>query len=104
MRSRGAEPLAGLAKQAHGERVHGVAGVDRNRNPARAMHRGDAAPPIAAVLDVVVDKKGVVQHFQTGGGRERILAAPAERPSLSRCRGRGAGPCRIARRKSLTSP
>jgi len=60
---RRSDPLAALAKQAHAERVHGVAGVDRNGHPGAAMHRGHAAPRVAAVFDVVVHQKGVVQHF-----------------------------------------
>ena len=47
--------------------------------PDAAMHRGDAAPRVAAVLDVVVDEKGVVQHFQASGGRKRILRTAAQR-------------------------
>ena len=47
--------------------------------PDAAMHRGDAASPIAAVFDVVVHEKGIVQHFQAGGGGERILRTAAQR-------------------------
>ena len=79
-RRRRSEPLAGLAKKAHGERVHGIAGIHGNRNPGAAMHRGDAAPQFAAVFDVVVHEKGVVQHFQAGGRGERILRTAAQRP------------------------
>ena len=102
-RRRRSEPLAGLAKKPHGERVHGVAGVHGDRNPGAAMHRGDAAPRVAAVFDVVVHEKRVVQHFQAGGGGKRVFRAAAQRP-----RGRDAQrrPQALARpvEKSLTSP
>ena len=78
-RGRRPQSLAGLAKQAHGERVHGIAGVHGDWNSRAAMHRGDAASPIAAVLNVVVDEKPIVQHFQAGGGRKRIFRPPAQR-------------------------
>ena len=40
----GAERFAALAKQPHGKRVHGVAGVHGDRHPDPAMHGGNAAP------------------------------------------------------------
>ena len=91
------EPLAGLAEQAHGERVHGVAGIHRDRDPGAAMHRGDATPPVAAVFDVVVHEKCVVQHFQAGGGRKRILARGRPARARSRCTGRAEDPCPTGR-------
>ena len=81
MRSAVAGPsrFAALAKQPHGKRVHGVAGVHGDRHPDAAMHGGIAAPQIAAVLDIVVHQKGVVQHFKAGGRRERVFGAASQR-------------------------
>src|SRR5262249_54057290 len=62
-RSRWSEPLACPAKEAHRKRVHGIAGIHRDRNPGAAMHCRHAASRIASVLDVVVHEKRVVQHF-----------------------------------------
>ena len=70
-----------LAEKAHGERVHGVAGVDRDRHAGAAMHGGTAAPRFAAVLDVVVHEKRVVQHFEAG---RRRTARPRARPPSAR--------------------
>ena len=47
--------------------------------PARRCIVGDAAPRVAAVLDVVVHEKRVVQHFEAGGGGKRILRAATQR-------------------------
>ena len=49
--------------------------------PARRCIVGNAAPQFAAVLDVVVHEKCVVQHFQARGGRE---ARPPHRPPSAR--------------------
>ena len=70
------EPLAGLAEEAHGERVHGIAGVHGNWNPGAAMHCRDAAPRVAAVFNIVVHEKCVVQHFQAGGGGKQRRLPP----------------------------
>ena len=47
--------------------------------PARRCIVGNAAPPVAAVFNVVVHEKRVMQHFQAGGGGKRILRAAAQR-------------------------
>ena len=78
-RRRGPELLAALAEEAHGKRIHGVAGVDGDRNAGTTMHRGHAAPGVAAVLDVVVHEEGVVQHLDAGGGGQRVLRPTAQR-------------------------
>ena len=57
-------------------------------NSRAAMHRGDAPSRIAAVLDVVMDEKPVVQHLQAGGGRKRVLGAPAQRSRRRDAEGR----------------
>ena len=82
------EPLAGLAEQAHGERVHGIAGIHGNWDPRAAMHCRDAAPQVAAVFNIVVHEKCIVQHLQAGGGGKRILAAAAQRPRGRDAQGR----------------
>ena len=73
-----AEPRSGHA-EAHGERIHGVADVDGDGNAGAPMHGRDAAPGIASVLDVVVNQKCVVQHFQARRGIQRLFSAPAKR-------------------------
>jgi hypothetical protein len=43
-----------------------------------SMHGCHAAREVAAVFDVVVDQKCVVQHLETRGRRHRVLRAAAE--------------------------
>ena len=82
-RRRGPELLDALAEEAHGKGIHGVAGVHGNGYPDTTMHRGRTAPRVAAVLDVVVHEKSVVQHFDAGGGGKCVLRAATQR---ARCR------------------
>jgi hypothetical protein len=42
------------------------------------MHGVDTAARFAAVLDVVVHQKGVVQYFDAGGREQRIVGAATE--------------------------
>ena len=78
-RHRRAQNLHIPAEKTHGQGVHGVAGVDRNRHPGTAMHGGDTTSQFAAILDVVVHEKGVVQHFDAGRRQKRIVRTAAQR-------------------------
>src|SRR5260221_5191119 len=49
-----------------------VAGVEGDRYAGVAMHGRDAASPFAAVLDVVVDEEGIMQHLDAGCGEKQI--------------------------------
>ena len=82
------EPLAGPAKKAHGERVHGIAGVHGDWNPGAAMHCRRAAPRLASVFDVVVHEKGIMQHFQPRRRGEHVLRAPSKRTRSRDAQGR----------------
>ena len=72
-----------------GEDEHGVAGVDRLRDPVDGPQRRPVAPLAIAVLDVVVDEAEVVAQLHGGGARQgriglardgRVGQQPQERP------------------------
>src|SRR5262245_62832050 len=82
---RGRQPLAALAEQAYGQRVHGVAGVHSDRDADAAVHRRHAAPRVAAILDVVVHEKRVVEHLDPRlPARRQPLTSMDDGPCLSR--------------------
>src|SRR6185312_4413710 len=49
-RDRRPDALDASPEEAHGERVHRVTGVHRDRHADTAVHRGDAAARVTAVL------------------------------------------------------
>ena len=61
--------------------------------PWADVHGGPVAPELAAVLDVVVDQKGVVQHLQRRRHRQHVRLARPRAPGRWRCTGPGAAPC-----------
>ena len=65
--------------------------------PARRCIVAHAAPRVAAVLNVVVHEKGVVQHFQARAGGKRVLRIARPARARSRCTARAADPCLTGR-------
>jgi hypothetical protein len=65
-------------QQADAERIHCVTGVDGERHAVLGDHGGVITPQFAAVLDVVVDKERVVEHFQRGSRRNGVRFVAAE--------------------------
>jgi hypothetical protein len=75
---RRSEPVASLAKKAHGERVHCIADIHGKWNSCASVHCRDPAPRLTTVFNVTVHEKSVVQHFEACSGRQSMLGAATQ--------------------------
>ena len=64
--------MAVAHKRTDRKHVHCIADVNSNRHAMFSVDRWQAAAKLAAVLDVVVDQKGIVKQLDRGRRTERI--------------------------------
>ena len=89
------EAAGGPAQHLPGDHRKAVAGIQRGRQPVLRRQRRPTAAHLAAVGDVVVDEKGVVQQLDCDRDAQKVVAsAPNARPADRHSAGRSALPGR----------